>query len=194
MATATPDATGREDPLAVAVWRDDGEPDTKSERYLARRLAAAKSRLRLPADQRTSLALAFALDTLDALAASPAIAATIVVSSDPEVTSHLRRMDVAVVPDDTTWAFRGIVTAHRTDADNESAGYLIQGVIDRNSGAATTALVGSPTVTVLAEDTAAWDVAVSADTGYGSLKVAITGETGKTINWVAVIDIASTTG
>jgi hypothetical protein len=41
MATATPDTTGRDDPLAVAVWRDDGEPDTKSERYLARRLAAA---------------------------------------------------------------------------------------------------------------------------------------------------------
>jgi len=67
-----------------------------------KRLAAAKSRLRLPADQRTSLALAFALDTLDALAASPVVAATLVVSSDPEVTSHLRRMDVAVVPDDTT--------------------------------------------------------------------------------------------
>jgi len=41
MATATPDTTDRDDPLAVAVWRDDGEPDSKSERYLARRLAAA---------------------------------------------------------------------------------------------------------------------------------------------------------
>jgi hypothetical protein len=41
MATATSAATGREDPLAVAVWRDDGTPDSKSERYIARRLAAA---------------------------------------------------------------------------------------------------------------------------------------------------------
>ena len=41
MATATPNATDRDDPLAVAVWRDDGAADSKAERYLARRLAAA---------------------------------------------------------------------------------------------------------------------------------------------------------
>jgi len=99
-----------------------------------------------------------------------------------------------VVPDDTTWAFTGVVVARRTDANNESAGYKIEGVIDRNSGAGTVALVGTPTVTVLGEDTAAWDVTVSADTSYGSLKVAVTGEASKTINWVAFIDVASTTG
>ena len=99
-----------------------------------------------------------------------------------------------VVPDQTTWAFTGVISARRTDADNESAGYQISGVIDRNTGNGTVALVGTPTVTVLGEDTPEWDVAVSADTGYGSLKVAVTGEASKTINWVAFIDVASTTG
>ena len=67
-----------------------------------KRLAAAKSRLRLPADQRAALALAFALDTVAALCASPVVAGVLVVTSDPEVASHLHRMGVAVVPDDTT--------------------------------------------------------------------------------------------
>lgn len=67
-----------------------------------KRLPEAKSRLRLPADQRAALALAFALDTVDALRASPVVAGTLVVSSDPEVTSHLHRMGVDVVPDDTS--------------------------------------------------------------------------------------------
>ncbi|MGA8046314.1 MAG: 2-phospho-L-lactate guanylyltransferase, partial [Dermatophilaceae bacterium] len=66
-----------------------------------KRLAAAKSRVRLPADQRETLAFAFALDTLDALTASPVVAATLVVTSDLDVVSELRRMDVEVVPDDT---------------------------------------------------------------------------------------------
>lgn len=66
-----------------------------------KRLARAKSRLRLPADQREALAFAFALDTLDALTASPVVAATLVVTSDPVVASELRRMGIAVVPDDT---------------------------------------------------------------------------------------------
>jgi hypothetical protein len=106
----------------------------------------------------------------------------------------LNALSRLVVPDQTTWAFAGVVTARRTDADNESAGYQISGVIDRNTGNGTVALVGTPTVTVLGEDNGAWDVAVTADTGYGSLKIAVTGESGKAIQWVAAIDIASTTG
>ena len=94
----------------------------------------------------------------------------------------------------TTWAFSGLITARRTDADDESAGYQISGVIDRNTSGGSVALVGTPTVTVLGEDSAGWDVAITADATYSSLKIAVTGEAGKTIQWVAAIDIVSTTG
>ncbi len=98
------------------------------------------------------------------------------------------------IPNDSTWAFEILIVARRTDANDESAAYLVTGCIDRNASAATTALVGSITKTVIAEDTAAWDIDVDADTTNGSLRIRVTGETSKTINWVAYIRTVETTG
>jgi hypothetical protein len=94
-----------------------------------------------------------------------------------------------VLPSNATWVFDIMVVARRTDVDDESAGYRITGVIDRNAGAATTALVGTPVVTVLAEDMAAWDVAVNANTTQGALRIMVTGEAAKTIRWVARVEL-----
>lgn len=98
----------------------------------------------------------------------------------------------ATIASDTTWLFEIFVVARRTDADNESAGYKFQGVIDNNAG--TTALVGVVIKTVVAEDTAAWDVTVEADDTNDALVVKVTGETAKTINWVARIELTEVTG
>lgn len=98
------------------------------------------------------------------------------------------------LPNDTTWAFEIYIAARRTDADDESAAYLLQGCIDRNGSAATTALVGSVTKTVIAEDTAAWDVAATANTANGYLAITVTGEAAKTIRWVASIKVVQVTG
>jgi hypothetical protein len=99
-----------------------------------------------------------------------------------------------ILRNDSTFAFRILVVARRTDADNESAGYEFVGVVDRNANAASTALVGAVTKTVLAEDTAAWDVNVTADTTNGGLKVEVTGEAAKTILWVATCWTSEVTG
>ncbi|MDD5517869.1 MAG: hypothetical protein PHV98_00775 [Candidatus Omnitrophica bacterium] len=98
----------------------------------------------------------------------------------------------ATIASDTTWAFEIIVTARRTDTDNESAGYYFLGVIDNNAG--TTSLVGSVTKTVIAEDTAGWDVNVTADNANDALIITATGENSKTIQWVAFIRLIETTG
>ena len=98
------------------------------------------------------------------------------------------------IPNDTTWAFECLLVARRTDADNESAAYRITGCIDRNANAASTALVGSPTVTVISEDTAAWDVDAVADTTNGSLNFRVTGEAAKTIRWVGWVRLVEVTG
>jgi hypothetical protein len=103
-------------------------------------------------------------------------------------TSVSAASEIVTLPDTATYAFDILVTARRTDAADESAGYRLVGVIDRQSGAATTALVGTVTKTVIAEDTAAWDVDVIVDTTYGGFSVNVTGEVGKTIRWVAVIN------
>ena len=96
------------------------------------------------------------------------------------------------IPTDTTWAFRILAVARRTDADDESAAYQLLGCIDNNAG--TVALVGSVTKTVIAEDTAAWDFNASADNTNKALTVTATGENSKTINWVARVEATQVTG
>ena len=99
-----------------------------------------------------------------------------------------------VLPDDTTWAFRILVSARRTDANNESAVFQFVGGIDRNVGVATTAIVGAVSKTIVAEDTVAWDCTVNADTTNGSLRIQVTGEAAKTIRWVARVELVEVTG
>jgi hypothetical protein len=95
---------------------------------------------------------------------------------------------------DSTLAFVITASARRTDVDNESAGFFIQGVIDRNGTAASTALVGSVLKTVLARDIATWDVVVDADTTNGTLRIRVQGEAAKTISWVARVELTEVIG
>lgn len=98
------------------------------------------------------------------------------------------------LPNDTTWAFRALVVARRTDVDGESAAYQLLGCIDRNANAASTALVGSVGKTVIAEDTAAWDTNAVANTADGALSIFVTGELAKSISWVCSVEISAVTG
>jgi hypothetical protein len=93
------------------------------------------------------------------------------------------------VPNDTTWMFTSYIVARRTDADNESAAYWIQGAIDNNAGAV--ALVGAVQVTAI-EDTVAWNTTAVAL--GGRLLLRVTGEAAKTIYWNAVTHIVQVSG
>lgn len=95
------------------------------------------------------------------------------------------------VPSDTTWAFRMLIVARNTNnAVAESAAYEVTGCVDNQGG--TVALVGTPGVTVLAEDVAAWNVSVAVS--GSNLEISCTGETSKTINWVGRLTLAEVTG
>lgn len=102
--------------------------------------------------------------------------------------------NVIVLDDDSTYAFDILVAARRTDANDESAAYQLLACLDRNVGAATTALVGSVAKTVIGEDTAAWDVNATADTTLGALQVTVTGENSKDISWTAAVRRTKVTG
>jgi hypothetical protein len=97
-----------------------------------------------------------------------------------------------LIDSDSTYVFHIMVVARNAGTDNESAGYRIEGVIDTN--ALTTAFVGTPTVTVLSEDVAAWDVTVAANNTTKNLQILVTGEAGKTINWVAALRMVKVIG
>lgn len=94
--------------------------------------------------------------------------------------------------DDSTMTFKGLVTARRTDLDNESAGFKIEGVIDNNAG--TVALVGVPSVTGLGDDAGGWSVAITADDTGDALAVKVTGEAAKTIRWSCVLETCEARG
>jgi hypothetical protein len=96
-----------------------------------------------------------------------------------------------VVPLDTTWAFKCMIAARNTASDAESAAYEVTGCVSRAAGG-TMRIVGTPTVTTVAEDVAAWNVAVAV--GGSTLQFNVTGEAGKTIRWVGRLEVSEVAG
>lgn len=101
--------------------------------------------------------------------------------------------NVNVLPNNHAYAFRCLVVARQSAGAAGTAGdtsaWEITGVIKRGANAASTALVGAVTVTLLGQDAAAaaWVCTAVANTTRGSVEVTVTGEASKTINWVATM-------
>jgi hypothetical protein len=93
---------------------------------------------------------------------------------------------------DSAYTFSALIVGRATAANDNSAGYKIEGVIDNNAG--TTAFVGTPTVTVLGEDTAAWDCTAVADNTNDALVIQVTGAAATNIRWVASVRLVKVTG
>jgi hypothetical protein len=93
-----------------------------------------------------------------------------------------------ILPNNSAYFFLGEVIAGVTGGGN-TKGWTIEGVIKRGANAASTALVGTPTVTSSFADAGAstWVIAVTADTTNGGLAVTFTGQAGTTIRTVAQI-------
>ena len=89
----------------------------------------------------------------------------------------------------SAYSFSGEVIATITGG-GDTARWAISGIIKRGATAASTTLVGTPTVTMTHNDAgaAAWAVAVTANTTLGCLTVTVTGAAATTIRWVAKID------
>jgi hypothetical protein len=97
-----------------------------------------------------------------------------------------------VLPDNSTWTFKATVTAHETSG-TDRAGFELRGVIYRNSGASTTAIQGAVSTQIIGRSQPSWNVSIVPDTTYGSLKVMVTGQTGKIIRWLAHIETVEVT-
>lgn len=97
---------------------------------------------------------------------------------------------VTTLPDNSAHAFDIFVTA-RQSTTGDTKMWRIVGACKRGVGAASIALVGAPTVTVLGNDAgaAAWAAVAAADTTLGALVVNVTGEAAKTIIWNTRIEV-----
>jgi len=97
------------------------------------------------------------------------------------------------LPDDSTWTFRAVVTAHRQDASDGHGGWELKGVIYRGAGAGTVAIQGKVSSQVIGRSNTSWNVTATADTATGALKFTVTGQNSKTIRWLAVVETVEIT-
>lgn len=99
-----------------------------------------------------------------------------------------------ILPNNSAYFFRGEVIAGKT-ASGDAKGWTIEGVIKRGANAASTTLVGTPTVTSLYADAgaAAWTITATADTTNGGLAITVTGQAATTIRWVCKIETTEMT-
>ena len=93
-----------------------------------------------------------------------------------------------IMSNNSAYFFTGEVVAGVTGGGN-TKGWTIEGVIKRGANAASTALVGTPTVTSTYADAGAstWVIAVTADTTNGGLAVTFTGQLATTIRVVCQV-------
>jgi hypothetical protein len=95
-----------------------------------------------------------------------------------------------VLPNNSLYAFKAIVTV-REAATGDSAAWDVTGAVKRGANAASTALLGTPTVTSIGADAGAatWTIAVTADTTNGAVRFTATGEAAHSLKWV--VDVYS---
>jgi len=103
-------------------------------------------------------------------------------------TSAAGTTNQVILPNNSAYFFTGEVISGVTGGGN-TKGFTIEGVIKRGANAASTALVGTPTVTSSYADAgaSAWAIAVTADTTNGGLRVTFTGQAATTIRTVCQI-------
>lgn len=93
------------------------------------------------------------------------------------------------IPVNSSWNFDIKIIGRNLLIDNEVAAINFQGVINRDG--TTPALIGGVSKTILGISTAftTADAVVTADTSNNSLKVSVTGQTGKTVKWDVVVSL-----
>lgn len=109
-------------------------------------------------------------------------------------TSAASTTNQVILPNNSAYFFTGEVISGVTGGGN-TKGWTIEGVIKRGADAASTTLVGTPTVTSMYADVGAatWTIAVTADTTNGGIRITFTGQASTTIRTVCQIRTTETT-
>jgi hypothetical protein len=109
-------------------------------------------------------------------------------------TSAAAATNQVTLPNNSAYSFSGEVIAGVTGA-GDSARWTINGAIKRGANAASTVMIGTPTVVMSHFDAGAatWVVAVTADTTLGCITVTVTGAAATTIRWVCKINTTEMT-
>lgn len=98
-----------------------------------------------------------------------------------------------VLPNNSAWIVEAKVIGRKSDGSDVGA-YLHRCVVKRNANAASTALVGSVTTTVIAESDSTWDSTIAANTTTGGFGISVTGVAATTIAWSAQVSLVQVGG
>ena len=94
-----------------------------------------------------------------------------------------------VMQDNSAWIFKVYVIARRSDATGDYGAWEISGIIKRDTGVATTALVGKPIITKLSTTNNQININIVANSVQGALKISASNtDATKSYNWVARVD------
>lgn len=88
-----------------------------------------------------------------------------------------------ILSNNSAIAFEALAVARRTDIVGDYAAFRLEGLIKRDAGAATTAIV-AVNQTIISRSNTNLNVLISADTINGSLKMSVQGAIGQQYNWV----------
>jgi hypothetical protein len=99
-----------------------------------------------------------------------------------------------ILPNNSAYLFKATVISNVTGGGNTSA-WKLEGAIKRGANAASTAIVGLVTTTLLAQDAGAatWAIAATADTTNGGLRITFTGQASTTIRTVCKVETTEVT-
>ena len=99
-----------------------------------------------------------------------------------------------ILPNNSAYYFVGTVIANVTGA-TDGAAWRFEGAIMRGANAASTVLIGTPTINRVAStaNAAVWSLSLSSDTTNGGLAVTVTGYPNTTIRWVAKVETTEVT-
>jgi hypothetical protein len=109
-------------------------------------------------------------------------------------TSAAGTTNQVILPNNSAYYFKGSIIAGVTGAGDSKA-WTFEGAIKRGANAASTSIIGSVILNVIAQDTgaASWEVAITADTTNGGIAVTVTGAAATTIRWVCKIETTEMT-
>ena len=149
----------------------------------ANQVFPARNPLTSPQGASQAALLVLARQTTDATATA--------LSSDSSAAGTTNQV---ILPNNSAYYFKVRVIAGVTGAGNTKA-WTLEGAIKRGANAASTAIVGTVTTTIVAADAGAstWTVTATADTTNGGLAITVTGQASTTIRWVAKAETAEMT-
>jgi len=100
-----------------------------------------------------------------------------------------------VIPESTTWLVKVYVVARRTDVDGEGAAWEFSYAVRRPAGVSYPSLIGSVSKTVIADDSAGtWDADATIWAVNYRLYIRGKGEAGKTVRFVARVELTQVKG